>query len=91
MSGSVDRRYSHCLRRWPEGLPGGGQCHLSSDVDPVMYCPYGAQLGKYVSWKDQKALCADLKLIYRSPTEEAALQALEEFEVQTDPISTMVL
>lgn len=39
---------------------------------------------KYVSWKDQKALCADLKLIYRSATEEAALQELEAFELRWD-------
>lgn len=35
---------------------------------------------KYVSWKDRKALCADLKLIYRSATEENALQELDNFE-----------
>ncbi|WP_350636793.1 transposase, partial [Pseudoalteromonas sp. GW168-MNA-CIBAN-0100] len=28
---------------------------------------------KYVSWKDYKAVTADLKLIYRSSTEEEAL------------------
>jgi len=37
---------------------------------------------KYVSWKDQKALCADLKLIYRSATEEDALRELDEFETR---------
>ena len=37
---------------------------------------------KYVSWKDQKALCADLKLIYCSVTEEEALQELDEFELR---------
>ena len=34
---------------------------------------------KYVPWKDYKAVTADLKLIYRSATEEEALQALETF------------
>jgi len=34
---------------------------------------------KYVSWKDYKAVTADLKRIYQSATEEAALQALEFF------------
>ncbi len=37
---------------------------------------------KYVSWKDQKALCAELKLIYRSATEEVALRELDDFETR---------
>ena len=37
---------------------------------------------KYVSWKDQKALCAELKLIYRSATEEDALRELDDFETR---------
>lgn len=35
---------------------------------------------KYVSWKDRKAVCRDLKRIYASPTVEAAEQQLEAFE-----------
>lgn len=34
---------------------------------------------KYVSYKDLKRVCADLKRIYGSPTEEAARKALEDF------------
>ena len=34
---------------------------------------------RYVSWKDYKAIMSDLKRIYQSTTEEAALQALEAF------------
>ena len=34
---------------------------------------------KYVSWKDYKAVTSDLKLIYRSSTEEEALLELERF------------
>ena len=34
---------------------------------------------KYVSWKDYKAVTADLKLIYRSATEDEALLELERF------------
>ena len=34
---------------------------------------------KYVTWKDYKAVTADLKLIYRSATEQEGLQALEAF------------
>lgn len=34
---------------------------------------------KYVTWKDRKAVAADLRAIYRSPTLEAAEAALAEF------------
>lgn len=34
---------------------------------------------KYVSWKDYKAVTADLKRVYRSSTEEEALLELERF------------
>jgi transposase-like protein len=34
---------------------------------------------KFVSWKDLKKLCADLKAVYSANTEEAGLDALEEF------------
>ncbi|AOA58590.1 IS256 family transposase [Acinetobacter larvae] len=39
---------------------------------------------KYVSWKDYKAVTADLKKIYQSATEDAALQALDEFGEKWD-------
>ena len=39
---------------------------------------------KYVSWKDYKAVTADLKLIYRSATEEEALLELERFAEKWD-------
>ena len=39
---------------------------------------------KYVSWKDYKAVSADLKLIYRSSTEEEALLELERFAEKWD-------
>ena len=39
---------------------------------------------KYVSWKDYKAVTADLKLIYRSTTEQEALQALDAFAERWD-------
>ncbi len=35
---------------------------------------------KYVSYKDRKALIADLKLVYKANTEELALKKLDEFE-----------
>ena len=39
---------------------------------------------KYVSWKDYKAIAADLKRIYQSVTEEEALLALEQFAERWD-------
>jgi putative transposase len=35
---------------------------------------------RYVSWKDRKALCADLQCIYNAPTRAAAEQELRVFE-----------
>lgn len=35
---------------------------------------------KFVNWKDYKELTKDLKMIYQTPTEEQALQALAHFE-----------
>ena len=37
---------------------------------------------KFVSWKDRKQFCADMKLIYGAPTEEAACAALDELEAK---------
>jgi putative transposase len=39
---------------------------------------------KFVPWKDNKAVTADLKRIYRSVTEDEALAALEKFEASWD-------
>ena len=37
---------------------------------------------KFVSYKDLKKLCADLKRVYSAPTEEAGLDALEDLGKQ---------
>ena len=37
---------------------------------------------KYCSWKDRKAVAAALKPIYRAPTETAAADALDDFEIE---------
>ncbi len=39
---------------------------------------------RYVSWKDYKAVTADLKQIYQSATEDEALLALEQFGARWD-------
>ena len=39
---------------------------------------------KYVSWKDYRAITADLKQIYKAPTEDAALLELERFSEKWD-------
>jgi transposase-like protein len=40
---------------------------------------------RYVSYKDIKAVTAELKPIYKTPTEETALAALDEFERKWGP------
>ncbi len=40
---------------------------------------------KYVSWKDRKAVCADLKKIYGAATIEEAELALTDFSAKWDP------
>jgi len=39
---------------------------------------------KYVTWKERKAVAADLKKIYQAATEEVGLLALEEFRKTWD-------
>jgi len=45
-------------------------------VHQVRYCC------KFVSYKDRKAFCRDMKEIYSAPSEEAAIEALENFSKQ---------
>ena len=39
---------------------------------------------KYVAWKDYKAVTTDLRAVYQAPTEEAALQGLDDFAKKWD-------
>lgn len=39
---------------------------------------------RFVNWKDRKQLCADLKTIYKAPTEQQAEIALDEFAEKWD-------
>jgi putative transposase len=39
---------------------------------------------KYVSWKERKQICADLKSIYSAPSEKAWLDSLDEFGKKWD-------
>jgi putative transposase len=39
---------------------------------------------KYVSWKDRKTICSDLKRIYSATTEQAGREALEDFGKKWD-------
>lgn len=45
---------------------------------------------KYVSYKERKPLCADLKNIYQAPTEKEGLQALEDFAKKWDSKYPMI-
>jgi len=37
---------------------------------------------RYVSWKDRKAVCADLRTVYTAPSRDAAETALDDFEAK---------
>jgi len=41
--------------------------------------PYGTRSLKYVAWKDYKVVISGLKTVYQTPTEDAALIALDLF------------
>lgn len=45
---------------------------------------------RFVSWRERRAVAADLKPIYNADTEEAALQALEDFSQQWDSKYPMI-
>jgi transposase-like protein len=45
---------------------------------------------KFVSYKDLKKICADLKVIYSAPTEEAGREALEDFGKIWNPKYPMI-
>lgn len=45
---------------------------------------------KYVSYKERKELCADLKKVYTAVTEEVALSALDEFSSKWDSRYPMI-
>jgi putative transposase len=45
---------------------------------------------KYVSWKERKIICADLKNIYEAPTEKAGLEALDAFAEKWDKKYPMI-
>jgi len=45
---------------------------------------------KYVSYKERKILCADLKTIYQAPDEKQALQALDQFTKKWDTKYPMI-
>lgn len=39
---------------------------------------------KYVAWKDMKVVCADLRTIYKAPSERAGYEALQDFRAKWD-------
>ena len=65
------------------GSPSGGFSVNRSDslIWQVSFCPSL----RFVSWKDAKAVVADLKVIYRAVSREAAEQQLEIFAAKWDP------
>lgn len=45
---------------------------------------------KYVTWKERKSICADLRNIYEAPTEQAGLEALDGFAEKWDKKYPMI-
>jgi len=45
---------------------------------------------KFVSWKERKVICADLKKIYSAPSEKSGLDALDEFAAKWDSRYPMI-
>lgn len=45
---------------------------------------------QYVSWKERKVICSDLRLIYEAPSEKAGLDALEAFAEKWDKKYPMI-
>ena len=58
------------------GLSGNSR-QLPSDRDPKLHPPPAAQFQQDVSYKDIRALMADLKAVYAAVDEQAALNALD--------------
>ena len=73
----VLRIFYNCLCRRPYGLP-------RENRSTAMYYPSDPNSTKYVSYKDIKALMADLKKVYAAVDEETALYELEQFETKWD-------
>ena len=62
------------------GLPHAVECAYPQADVQLCVVHHIRNVTKFVSWKDRKALCADMRPIYTAPTIEAAEQALQQFE-----------
>ena len=71
-------RYLYRLRGWAEGLSGSDRSGVSEGAGAVVHrASWCGTVLNYVSWKQRKAVAADLKPIYRASTAEEAEQQLE--------------
>lgn len=64
------------------GLPGAVEAVFPQTVFQTCVVHMIRSSTRFVSWKDRKAVCADLRNIYTASSREAADQALGEFEAK---------
>ena len=76
--------YLHRLRGWTERISECDRDGVSESAGAVMHRAPGAGSLNYVSWKQRKAVAADLQTIYRASTAEEAEFRLEEFAEKWD-------
>ena len=64
------------------GMPDAVQAVFSATIFQTCIVHMIRSSTRYVSWKDRKAVCADLRHIYTAQTREAAEMALDELEAK---------
>lgn len=72
------------------GLPDAVEAAFPSTIFQTCVVHMIRSSTRFVAWKDRKAVCADLKLIYTAEDEPAARAALEAFEENWDSKYPMV-
>ena len=77
-------RYVHRLRGRAERVPRGDRDGVSADAGATVHRAHVRASLNYVSWKQRKAVAADLKPIYQASTVEEAEQRLDEFAAKWD-------
>ena len=75
--------YLHCLRGQPQEAPEAIEIFPDTQIQLCIVHMVRNSV-KYVSWKDRKVICQDLKAIYTSATEQQAEAALDAFGKKWD-------
>ena len=62
------------------GLPEAVESSFPKAIFQTCIVHMVRSITRFVPWKDRKAVCADLRLVYTAPSAEAAEEALDSFE-----------